>query len=149
MTANKTTQAFIDAVQSQIGTPFVLQGRSGFNVLDCVGAISVPAAMVGVVLEPVAPYTLNCDYSERLIEYLARNMDAVPLDEIRAGDVLAFWLSKPRKPRHLGTVVPGTGAGSALDFVHTSEAAGRVVQNTLNPQWQSHIHTAWRLRGIN
>ena len=149
MDMNKTTTDFVAAILAQEGVPFAIQGRNAFNVLDCVGVVAVPAAMVGVVLEPIEPYRLNCDYSGRLYAYFQRNFDVVPLDAFKIGDVLLFWLAKPSKPRHIGTVLPGTNQGAAFNFMHTSESAGKVVQNALSVRWISHIHSAWRLRGLD
>jgi len=141
-----TAANFARAARSQIGVPFAPQGRSAFNLLDCVGLPVVSAAIIGVELEFVSDYSFGSDYSGMLGEYLAANGREVSMSEMQEGDVVAFWLTKPNKPRHLAVLSSGA---HGFDMIHTSESSRRVVQHELDAKWQRHIHSVWRFYGID
>lgn len=129
-------------------TPFVTQGRVGFLALDCVGLVIVSCQIAGLSPEYVSDYHFSSDYSAMLLEYMASNAAELAMDDIVPGSVLLFWLSKRHLPRHVGIVVPGSGLGTPLNFVHTSESVARVVESALDAKWQRHIHSAWGIRGL-
>lgn len=122
-----------------IQVPFREKGRdlSGF---DCWGAVRYGLQRLYGI--DVPSYTEDYVSSREgkeiagLIERVAANWFAVPLNEARAGDVLVLKIQN--RPWHCGLVI------APPKFLHTIEEAGTVMERWDGPMWARRIVAVYR-----
>lgn len=129
------SEAFAQAAETLVGSPFRLHGRSSEHGLDCVGLVAAALEASGHGLPPLPPYALrNSRY------------DFVPVFAERCG---LCPVSGPFQRGDLVMVVPGSGqrhlliAAASMAFVHGHAGLRRVVRTPLRPDWPITHH--WRL----
>lgn len=137
-----------------IGTPFHHQGRVKGVGCDCIGGVLGILHNAGVrsrqrddAGNPI-PFTEfdRTDYStdpnsERLKHTLDEHLIAIPLAEIRAGDVLLFKII--HLPQHVGIVADHPYGG--LSLIHAYSPAGKMVEEQLTQSWLSRVVSAYRV----
>lgn len=131
----------VNTARSMLGTPFRWQGREPGTGLDCSGLVVASFAHVGVTLPDRRDYAPFSDYSGELVGNLGKAFSEA--ESAAKGDVVAFWLQRPHRVRHLG-IVTGEADG-ALQVIHTHEVAGRVIEEPLKHGWLRRVHSFWRL----
>jgi len=138
-----------------VGTRFHHQGRKKGVGTDCIGLVLGVLHLAGARSRQRdeagnrIPFTVfdRTDYapdpnSERLKETLDAHLRAIPLDKIRAGDVLLFKIIQ--LPQHVG-IVADHPCGEGLSLIHAYSPAGKVVEGTLNDSWLSRTIQAYRV----
>lgn len=149
-----TQQHIVTQARTWLGTQYHHQGRlkkskSGAGGVDCIGLI------IGVIdelgLQDGAGVKLS-EYDEfnysmypergRLVASIQKHLREVPLEQMRAGDVLLFRTF--RDPQHVGllTEYPTGGAG----LIHCNASAGRVVEQPLSDAWLRMLTHAYRFK---
>lgn len=94
-----TRKEIIDAAATMLGLPFVHQGRSGTAGVDCVGLLVVMGQLIGYPeIFDVEGYR-RTPSANVIRETLQKNMDEIPLEEARVGDVF-LMRTGGIKPRH-------------------------------------------------
>ena len=82
-----TRQEILDAASTMLGLPFVHQGRSGETGVDCVGLLVVMGEKIKYPqIFDVAEYR-RIPSSTVIKETLMKNMDEIPLEDAKPGDV--------------------------------------------------------------
>lgn len=129
--------AFITAARSYIGTPFKHQGRLPGVGLDCAGVVVCAMREAGIPVEDVARYSRLPRNGQFLAAVLA-HADEVQFDDRRDGDVMMF--SFRSEPQHIAVFDRGT-------IIHSHQAVGRVLVQTLCGDWLTRLRGCYRLRG--
>jgi cell wall-associated NlpC family hydrolase len=157
-------QQIVLQARTWLGTRYHHQGRlkkskAGAGGVDCIGLI------IGVIdelgLQDGAGVKL-CEYDEfnysmypergRLVASIRKHLREVPLEHMRAGDVLLFRTF--RDPQHVGllTEYPTGGAvregaqDKIFGLIHCNASAGRVVEQPLSDAWQRMLTHAYRFK---
>lgn len=137
---NNQQQQIVALARSQLGVPFVHQGRQPGVGLDCVGLIRYPFVELGLL-----PETADHDgygrepVPSKMREQLLRWFDLVePMTAAQPGDVL--WL-RMAEPQHLAVL---TDTGSIIHAV--SSGPKRVVEHRLSLAWLGRVHAVLRVR---
>lgn len=142
----------IDAARSLVGVPFIHQGRSAASGLDCVGMIIVLGHLIKYPHEiaDVEGYA-RTPSAGKLLEMMNKNLDEIPLSEVRAGDIYLMRVGGI-KPRHTAVRV-----SDELDIVNGKEPTmvhalnrgrmNRVVEHRCR-QWQQGFVKGFRIRGL-
>jgi cell wall-associated NlpC family hydrolase len=126
--------------RSQIGVPWIHQGRAPGRGLDCVGLPVCGARAVGF-----ARVADMLEYSEspspaQLLECVSRN--CVPVEgPDQPGDLWLMWVRREFLPQH-ATVWTGEGS-----IVHAKrfQGSGNVSEERVDLRWLKHLHSKWRL----
>jgi len=128
----------VQAVRSYIGTPYRHQGRVPGKGLDCVGVAICALREVGIVVDEPDHYRMDPD-SDVLIDCIRQVADPIPARDRQAGDLLVFWWSHDRAPKHVAVYV---GGGR---MVHSFRSYRSTVEEPVAVM-SGKIHSAWRLR---
>ncbi len=124
-----------------LGTPFHHQGRLRGIGIDCVGLLVCVGRALGLMDHDNATYPRH-PVSGLLVGELDRCMDAIPVESMREGDLLVFWLAPRTKlPQH---VAFRTDRG----IIHTYANVGKVVEHNLSEKWVKRICAVYRFRRI-
>ncbi|MCR2834266.1 C40 family peptidase [Parerythrobacter lacustris] len=128
-------EAFAQAAEALVGSPFRLHGRSREHGLDCVGLVAAALEASGHVLPPIPPYALrNSRYD--FVPGFAERCGFCPVSgEFRRGDLV--MVAPGPGQRHLLIAV------TPIAFVHGHAGLRRVVRTPLRPDWNITHH--WRL----
>lgn len=132
-----------DAARTWIGTPFVHQGRLKGVGVDCVGLVIGVARELGLTDYDFNAYGMQPD-PRVLMREVEANLQAVPLGDAQAGDVLLFRFE--REPQHFAIVVDT--AASPWQIVHAHRKVGRCVQHGMDEIWRRRLLGAYRFPGI-
>lgn len=131
-------------VRTQIGTPWVHQGRLWGSALDCAGLIICAARRLGLVSADfdVNGYSRAPDGS--MVPLLDKFCDRIDAPEI--GCVVCMTVQQ--QPQHVGIVANYVHGGFSL--VHATSAAKppRVVEHRLMSMPNLRLVGAWRLPGV-
>jgi len=142
---NKTVERFLLSLRSQVGVPFIPNGREAFRGLDCSGLIIVAGQATGFDVKYRSDYSIGGeDFSASLISYLEQNCDQVENPkQAKPGDILLFgYGANSDKPRHCGVLTDKD------TFVHCAEKPNGVRESDFTETWQRIVHSAWRFRGM-
>jgi len=122
-----------------LGTPYLHQASCLGAGADCLGLIrGVWRGLHGC--EPALVPAYTPDWSEpqrdeRLWRAAAAHLVAVPLGDLRLGDVVLFRMREGGVAKHLGIV---GGAGAEATFIHAYTGHG-VVESPLSLPWRRRI----------
>lgn len=141
-----TRDDIVAAARGWLGTPYCHQASLKAVGCDCLGLVrGVWRELYGD--EPEAAPAYSADWAEAsndetLANAGARHFVPVPLDAIRAGDLLLFrW--RPHLPaKHAGIATTPT------NMIHAQDGA-RVAEITLSPWWHSRLAYAFRFPGVD
>jgi hypothetical protein len=93
----------VAAARELIGVPYLHQGRDTRTGIDCVGLLVLIGQKIGYEeIHDLADYR-RVPSSSTLLEFLNKNLEEVPLNEIQAGDFLLLTLGG-RKARHTAVI---------------------------------------------
>lgn len=139
--------AVITAARSAIGTPFVAQGRSPEEGMDCTGLVLWSFLQAG--WQPAAPeVTLERKYrivndGRQLLRVVRAECVQIATDPQPADIVLLRW--KPDgHPMHCALVTKTT----PLYIIHTSLDTMKVSEHQLDARKQWMLHSAWRCKAL-
>jgi cell wall-associated NlpC family hydrolase len=133
-----TGQTIVDAARTMLGVPFHHQGRNRTAGLDCIGLLVEAANLAGIKLRDVVAYTRR-PFDGRLMRELTSQLDEIPLDEAKVGDVVAVALAN-KEPHH---VVLLTDYG----IIHTDAHVSKVVETGFGAM-KRRARAAFRFRGV-
>jgi hypothetical protein len=95
-----TRQEILDASAKMLGLPFVHQGRSLETGVDCAGLLVVMGQLINYPrIFDVEGYR-RVPNSTTIRQTLEQNLDQIPLDEVREGDIYLMRLGS-LLPRHV------------------------------------------------
>ncbi len=134
--------SIVQAARNEIGTPFRWQGRESGTGLDCSGLVSSSFRNAGSPLADKVDYAPFSDYSDMMGEYLRKSF-SVALGP-SPGAVVAFWLRRPGKIRHLGIITEQING--VWHFVHTYEMLKAAIEEPLEHGWLKRVESFWRLK---
>ena len=135
-------ERIVAVARTFIGTPYRHQGSLKGVGCDCLGLIrGVWRELYGA--EPEAPAPYAPDWAERtgrerLLEAAPRHCGAaLPLADLRPGDLLVFRWQDGMAAKHAGIATPGDR------FIHAFGAAA-VLESPLVPAWRRRIAGVFR-----
>jgi len=141
MTYSSLHQRVVQEARRWIGTPYVHQASANGHGADCLGLIrGVWRGLYGTEPQALPAYTgdwAEVSGEETMIAAGKRWFDTIPLEAMRAGDVVIFRWRDGMPAKHAGIL---TGKSS---FIHAYERAG-VVEVRLAKVWRSRIVAAFR-----
>jgi NlpC/P60 family putative phage cell wall peptidase len=146
----------VTEARAWVGTPFHHQGRVKGVGCDCIGAVLGILHHAGARSRQLdsngnpLPFTAfdRADYSpdpnsDRLMHTLDEHLITIPLDKIRAGNVLLFKII--HLPQHVGIVADHPYGG--LSLIHAYSPAGKLVEEQLTASWLKRAISAYRVPG--
>lgn len=129
----------VRAARGWIGTPYVHQASCKGAGADCLGLLrGVWRALFGAEPEVLPAYTPDWaepQGEEMLWRAALRHLEAKPVGEAAAGDVLLFRMRAGGVAKHLG--LQG-GVGNEASFIHAYSGHG-VVESPLTAPWARRI----------
>jgi cell wall-associated NlpC family hydrolase len=133
-----TPDQIIAAARSQLGTPFVHQGRIPGKALDCAGLAAHVAREIG------ADYNEWPGYGRTPHKGLLQSvLDAQPcLARVRVrqpGDILLMKWNK--EPMHVAICAGAT-------VIHSYQAVGKVCEHALDDEWIRRIVAVYRFKDV-
>ena len=134
-----TTRAeFVAEARTWLGTPWVHQGRFKGLACDCVGLVMETARALGLCDFQFTNYERRPPGEMRA--YCDKFMQAIPLDDAQAGDVLLFaWNNSPVHVAILSA--PDT-------IIHAFAINRRVVEHRIDDRWRAQIAAAYHVPGV-
>lgn len=134
-----TSQDIVNEARAWIGTPFHHQARAKGHGVDCIGLVVGVGHALGFSIEDKTNYARFPD-GVTLAAELARQFYPVPDEDLQAGDILLFALSK--LPRHVALYV---GGGR---MVHATSLVSRCVEVDYDKSWQRALRGVFRYREV-
>ncbi len=129
----------VAAARGWIGTPYIHQCATKGAGCDCLGLLrGVWREVVGPEPETVPAYTPDWSEpqgEERLWTAALRHLQAKPVGEEAAGDVLLFRMRAGAVAKHLGLQAR---IGPGPTFIHAYSGHG-VVESALTPPWRRRV----------
>jgi len=147
-----TKQMIVDFAMTYIGVPYVHQGRSRANGVDCIGLLREVAEHFKLSNHDYFNYAPTPD-GRTLIREMDKafgvddGYDGKPNTEpYEPGDVLCFWIRKRSKPKHAGifTRMPDGRPG----IIHTYSTLKCVTTHGLNDWWLDRICKVYHWPGV-
>lgn len=150
-------EQWLRAVRSYEGVKFLHQGRSRAGI-DCVGLLSCAAHDLGMPNEVQASlrdYQRAPDsdmFRRRIVDFL----EPLPYNrlqplrqQVKKGDVIAFWIDRHGLPRHVA-VYTGVNRHSQDTMIHAYAKSPKcVVEQPIDGGfWTQRIDSLWKLPGI-
>lgn len=137
--------AIIAAARGWIGTPYHHQAALKGVGCDCIGLIrGIWREIHGEEPETVPAYSPDwgdADKAEDLLAAGHRHLTAIPVDDARPGDVIAFrWRD--------GSVAKHSAILTAPDRIVHAYNRGGVVEVTLSRWWRDRMVAAFRFPGV-
>jgi NlpC/P60 family putative phage cell wall peptidase len=133
---------YIDEIARRwLGTPYRHQASLKGVGCDCLGLVrGVYAEACGRPAEEPPPYSRDWAEAARretMIEAAARHLTAIPLEQIKPGDVLIFRLRSGAMAKHSAIM------SSQTRMIHAIEGAP-VCEVHISPWWRRRIAAAFR-----
>lgn len=129
----------VEAARGWIGTPYVHQASVRGAGCDCLGLLrGVWREVIGPEPETVPAYTRDWSEpqgDERLWRAGLAHLDAKPLGEAAAGDVLLFRMRDGAVAKHVGLQAC---TGAAASFIHAYDKHG-VIESPLSGPWARRV----------
>jgi NlpC/P60 family putative phage cell wall peptidase len=141
-----TRQQIINESRSYLNTPFHLQGRMKGVGVDCVGLVVGLCRAFNVPHEDCKTYDHNGKGAD-LLSYLRKWLVEIPIEEIRVGDIAAFWIKNKDQPRHVG-IYSHCEIFNELTMIHTHNGIGKVCEHRLSGEWSKRICAVFKLPGV-
>ncbi len=120
-----------------LGTPFHHQGRVRNVGVDCIGVVIGVARDLGLSDYDVTGYW-HLPWGLTLLQELRRHLVAVPIADVRMGDVLLFAFNG--SPQHVGIC---TGL-DPLRMAHAYAPMRKTVESPLTGEWLEQMRGAFR-----
>jgi cell wall-associated NlpC family hydrolase len=136
-----TGAAIVAAARGWLGTPWVHQGRSKGQGVDCAGLVIGVAHELGLSTFDVTGYSRQPDGSS-LQGYCDAHLDQVLV--ARPGDVALMRFAD--EPQHLA--IFGDYVHGGLSLVHAYMRARAVVEHGLDDLWRSRVLAVYRFKGV-
>lgn len=142
-----TRSQVVTSARRYIGTPFHHQGRLLGVGVDCSGLIAANAIDLGYVFKDLKAYARHPD--GQLEARMDERLVALPaLTLPRAGMVGLFWLTKNRRPHHLGILADHPSGG--LSIIHAvAPPVGKVVEHTFTDEWLGKLVKLYDYPGVS
>jgi len=131
----------VEAARRWKGTPWRHQGRTPVGI-DCAGLIVCVAKELGLSDFDTADYQRTAQ-QHKLLGYFREHMDAQPLKELKAGDVILFRDSA--YPCHVAMVAEKNGA---LYIIHAHAERRVVLEEQLSEHWKSKWVAGFKFKGV-
>ena len=132
-----TSRAIAQHARTMAGTPFMHQGRVPGTGLDCAGIIWCAHRMAGIKIPDTRAYPIPCRPGQILKLLGNAGFVEVDLDDLKPGDVLVFWISRPDRPRHMALFLGG------YEMMST-DAGQKASVRPLTSALRDRIHSAHR-----
>ena len=132
----------ITAARTYLGVPWRHQGR-GRRGLDCAGLIVRVARDLGLSDYDATGYRRHAQ-GQSFVEHFRRNMDQLPVPNMRPGDVLVF--ADAAYPCHAAIVAEKYGRPS---IVHAHATRRKVVEELYAAEWPDKVKFCFRFRGLS
>jgi cell wall-associated NlpC family hydrolase len=127
-----------ESAMKYVGVRWRHQGRSRTSGLDCLGLLVVSLEDMGLEVEDHTSYDRRPD-ARRLLRMVSAQLDPVPLDEIRSGDILLLHFKDVHKSPYHFAIVTERGR-----VVHGYGIRRKIVVDTLD-SWEDNIHSVFRV----
>ena len=98
-------EEFVQLVRTYLGAPYMHQGRSKAGI-DCIGLYTEPSRILGISFRDSTSYSAFGRGGNLVDEFKKAGMVETPVGSI--ADILLFWVSKRRVPRHVGILTSQT-----------------------------------------
>ena len=142
------------ALRQYLGTPFLHQGRSKVGI-DCVGLLACAATDIGYpneVKKSLRDYERAPDsdmFMRRITDFLAplpcNRLQALD-KQLRPGDVMAFWIDKRGRPRHVAVYTGKNPEGNDTMIHAYAMGPSCVVEQVIDRSfWVQRLHSNWHL----
>lgn len=138
-----TRQQIEDSARKLIGAPWVHQGRDPVAGVDCLGVLILVGHDVGYLNDFHYDVYVREPDGETLLSELRKELDEIPVDDAREGDILVFRMAGERVPRHVGIIVRGL---REYGLIH-SLSETTVKEDPLR-RWNKYRTNAFRFRGL-
>jgi hypothetical protein len=117
------------------------------NGLDCVGLLLAVASDVGY---DEAPSFDPVSYSRRpdgvtLTSILRASL--VPVQEVREGNVVAFWIDVSDRPTHVAIIGKHPSIEGEFSLIHSHARVRKVVEVTFDSYWRSRVAETYAFPG--
>jgi len=131
----------INEARGWIDTPFVHQGRTKGQAVDCAGLIIGVAEAIGAIgdFEDLANYPRSPDGTMRGV--LNKHLDRKLVMDQKSGDVLFFAFA--RIPQHLAILT------DCNTIIHAYETSGRVVEHIYDDVWRRMVRGVYAFKVVN
>ena len=138
-----TREAFLQAVESCVGTPCKHMGRTIGVALDCVGVPIAALAAAGGPLIETGTYA-NPPGAGALLAALHEHAVEIGPEAMQPGDLMVvLWKGEPR---HV-VVYAGTDEHSRMLGVRADGDAGKVTRSSIERGMR--VATCWRLKEVS
>lgn len=134
-------QDFIEALRSELGTPWKHQGRLSGVALDCAGLVVVSARACGMEVPDRLDYERRPDTAVLMGVIEDSGLYLTPVNALQEGDLLV--MKYDRNPQHLA-VVTRIEQGRPPKIIHASAASRKTVEHYLTDDWRAILVHAWR-----
>lgn len=137
--------AALEEARRWLGTPYRHQASCRGAGTDCLGLVrGIYRALYGQEPETVPPYTpewAEVSGEETLHDAALRHLEPVPLDDLRAGDVLLFRMVPHSPIKHAGIL---TGTATGTDTMIHAYSGRAVCETHLGRWWHTRLAAACR-----
>lgn len=134
-------QDFIEALRSEMGTPWKHQGRLSGVALDCAGLVVIAARKCGMEVQDRLDYERRPDTAVLMGCIEDTGLQLVPINSLQEGDLLV--MKYERNPQHLA-VVTQIEQGRPPKIIHGSASYRKTVEHYLTEDWRAILVHAWR-----
>jgi cell wall-associated NlpC family hydrolase len=132
-----TRRDVVDAARTWIGVRWKHQGRSRDGI-DCVGlVVCINRDLFGSTFNVTGYSSTSID--ETMIEQSDILLHRIPVRSVQFGDVVVVGFAKQR---HMAVIGDYPHGGHSL--IHAYLLSRRVIENRLDPVWQSRILAAYK-----
>ena len=127
-----------ESAMKYLGVRWRHQGRSRRSGLDCLGLLVVALEDLGFQVEDNTEYRRRPD-DRKLLRLVRQQLDEVPLEELRSGDILLLhFKDRDKSPYHFSIVTePGM-------MIHGYGIKRKVVLDCID-SWMDNIHSVFRV----
>ncbi len=138
-------QCIVSAARAWLGTPYRHQASVKGQGADCLGLVrGVWREFVGEepeVLPPYSPDWAEVGSAETLLEAASRWLVAVPIAEMRVGDVLLFRMSPGCAVKHCAILSHAGAPEPKMIHAYWGRA---VVESWMGPWWTKRLAAVFR-----
>lgn len=132
----------IAEARSYVGVKWRHRGRSRFGI-DCIGLVVKSTAAAGIEMRDRLDYSRTPWNDGLLRELEAHFGEAVPLDELQPGDIVAMIGEGQPEAGHVGVIAEHAGRLSLIHSYNTS-ANSVVCEHSIDDYWRSRFVAAFR-----
>jgi hypothetical protein len=142
-----TREQVVREARNLLGVRWVHQGRDPKFGIDCLGMLICISRAVGY--EPQNDFTTYRRRSpgEALQAGLEAEMDLIPLEEVKDGDVVRILFPRDLEPRHVGIIATGLYERMIIHCYEPQQGGGKVCEEPLR-RWLPYVVSCYRWKGI-